>query len=75
MVDCDVEEPNDLLFFDNAIKIEEKKVSQLIPEINTERCTYCRRCVDYCEFNAISIVRQLQFAEVNAGLCHSCGGM
>jgi len=73
LVDCDVEEPNDLIFFDDAIKKSEEKIYQLIPSINTEACTFCRKCVDYCEFNAIVVIPQVKFAEVNHGLCHSCG--
>jgi len=73
LVDCDVEEPNDLIFFNKAEKVEEKEIFQLIPEINKEKCTFCRKCVEYCEFNAIVIIPPAKFAEVNAGLCHSCG--
>lgn len=73
LVDCDVEEPNDVLFFPEASTISEKQVFQFIPEINTEKCTFCRKCADWCEFNAISIIKNLQFARVNHDLCHSCG--
>ncbi|MDX8339836.1 ATP-binding protein [Draconibacterium sp. IB214405] len=73
LIDCDVEEPNDLLFFPHA-KIEtEKKVFTLVPELDNDKCTYCKKCVEWCEFNAISIVQRLKFAEVNYELCHSCG--
>ncbi len=73
LVDCDVEEPNDVLFFTQADKIKEKEIFQLIPEINNKACTYCRKCVEYCEFNAIVVIPSVKFAEVNASLCHSCG--
>ncbi|MEN8117978.1 MAG: ATP-binding protein [Bacteroidota bacterium] len=73
LVDCDVEEPNDALFFGEARKTGEKQTFQLIPEIDTDKCTYCRKCADWCEFNAITIVKNLEFAEVNNDLCHSCG--
>jgi MinD superfamily P-loop ATPase len=73
LVDCDVEEPNDALFFPEASIISEKEVFQLIPEIDTEKCTFCRKCADWCEFNAISIIKNMQFAKVNHDLCHSCG--
>ena len=73
LIDCDVEEPNDALFFPEAKLISEKKVFQLIPEIDIEKCTFCRKCADWCEFYAISIVKTLQFAKVNPDLCHSCG--
>ncbi len=73
LIDCDVEEPNDLLFFANAEKKEEKKVFSLVPGIDIEKCTFCRKCTEWCEFNAITIVKNHRFAEVNTDLCHSCG--
>ncbi len=73
LVDCDVEEPNDILFFPDAINRQVDDVYQRIPEIDTDKCTYCRKCVEYCEFNAIVVIPPVKFAEVNASLCHSCG--
>jgi len=73
LVDCDVEEPNDLIFFSKADKVKENEIFQMIPEIHKGKCTYCRKCVEYCEFNAIVIIPSAKFAEVNASLCHSCG--
>lgn len=73
LVDCDVEEPNDLLFLKDARLISRQNLHLLVPEINTEKCTFCKKCSDWCEFNAISIVKALSFAEVNKDLCHSCG--
>ena len=73
LVDCDVEEPNDIIFFPTAKKTVEKEVTQLIPVIDKDKCTYCRKCAEYCEFNAIVVIPPVNFAEVNAALCHSCG--
>ncbi len=73
LVDCDVEEPNAALFFPQAEKKEEKKVYQEIPVINGDKCTYCRKCTEYCEFNAILVMPPVKFAEINPSLCHSCG--
>lgn len=73
LIDCDVEEPNDLLFFNQAKKTDSKEVFTLVPEIDTNLCTFCKKCSDWCEFNAITIVKNLKFAEVNNDLCHSCG--
>lgn len=73
LVDCDVEEPNDLLFFKDAEKTDGQEILQLIPHIDTQKCTYCRKCVEYCEFNAIVVIPNIEFAEVNKSLCHSCG--
>lgn len=73
LVDCDVEEPNVLLFFPEAVKKQNENIHQLIPEIDNESCTYCRKCAEYCEFNAIVVIPPSRFAEVNSSLCHSCG--
>jgi MinD superfamily P-loop ATPase len=73
LVDCDVEEPNDLIFFPEAKKREQSQVTQEIPVIDPSRCTYCRKCTEYCEFNAILVIPPARFAEVNPSLCHSCG--
>lgn len=70
-VDCDVEEPNGRLFL-NPQEIQKKTVSTLLPSFDPEKCTGCRKCVDFCRFNALIYIKEkpLVFAEV----CHSCGG-
>ena len=73
LVDCDVEEPNAALFFPDTKQVESRPVLQEIPVIDTAKCTFCRNCVGYCEFNAIIVMPPVEFAEVNASLCHSCG--
>lgn len=73
LADCDVEEPNDLIFLSEAEKIRELEVFQSIPQINTKSCTFCQRCVEYCEFNAITMLPSMTYATVNNSLCHSCG--
>lgn len=73
LVDCDVEEPNDLLFFENAHLQNQTNAHLMVPEIDTEKCIFCKKCSDWCAFNAISVVKALSFAEVNKDLCHSCG--
>ncbi|RQD73116.1 MAG: (4Fe-4S)-binding protein, partial [Halanaerobium sp. MSAO_Bac5] len=73
LLDADVEEPNDYLFISPDIKNkEEESVRRLIPEIDAEKCTACRRCVDFCQYNALALILDnvLVFEEV----CHSCGG-
>ncbi|MBN1767082.1 MAG: ATP-binding protein [Prolixibacteraceae bacterium] len=73
LIDCDVEEPNDLLFFPEAQCSRQQTVHQMIPEIDTSKCTFCRKCAEYCEYNAITIIPKLKHAEVTSSLCHSCG--
>ena len=73
LVDCDVEEPNDALFFNEKKAVLQKDTFQLVPEIDPSKCTFCRKCAEWCEFNAITIVSKLKFTEINSDLCHSCG--
>lgn len=70
-LDCDVEEPNGHLFFQPEWT-SSKPVNVKIPIVNNDLCTGCRRCVDFCKFNALAFImdRVLVFREV----CHSCGG-
>jgi len=73
LVDCDVEEPNDVLFFPESQQLSQTTINQEIPYIDTSYCTFCRKCAEYCEFNAIVVIPSANFAEVNSSLCHSCG--
>lgn len=73
LIDCDVEEPNDGLFFPEKQQVGHAMISKKLPVIDKDKCTYCRRCAEYCEFNAIVILPTANFAEINADLCHSCG--
>jgi MinD superfamily P-loop ATPase len=73
LLDCDVEEPNDALFLSPLKTLNSRNIHQYIPEIDTSVCTFCKKCVEWCEFNAITIVANRQFAEVDTSLCHSCG--
>ena len=73
LVDCDVEEPNARLFFQNSRVLNRSTINQEIPHIDIPNCTFCRKCADFCEFNAIVVIPPAGFAEVNPSLCHSCG--
>ena len=70
LLDCDVEEPNAGLFLNPTIK-ERREVGQMIPDVDVNKCTYCGRCAEVCQYNAIAVVgeRVLVFPE----LCHGCG--
>ncbi|MGI6136825.1 MAG: 4Fe-4S binding protein [Christensenellales bacterium] len=70
-IDCDVEEPNGHLFFKPNI-LSEENVFVKIPKLDPSLCTGCRKCIDFCKFNALAYVnnKPLVFDEV----CHSCGG-
>ncbi len=68
--DCDVEEPNGHLFF-QPIDIERTPVNVKIPVINEEKCIGCKKCVDFCNFNALAFTSKVILFDV---ICHSCGG-
>jgi MinD superfamily P-loop ATPase len=70
-IDCDVEEPNGHLFFKPEI-IREEDITVKIPSVNESLCSGCRKCVDFCKFNALAFIKSKPylFEEV----CHSCGG-
>ncbi len=70
-VDCDVEEPNGHLFF-KPKDVHKEEVSVKIPKVNEDLCKGCRKCVDFCKFNALAYIKDklIVFEEV----CHSCGG-
>lgn len=70
-IDCDVEEPNGYLFF-KPDDVAEEEVSVDMPYVFQQACTGCRRCVDFCKFNALAYIinKLIIFEEV----CHSCGG-
>ena len=71
-VDMDVEEPNGYIFLKPEI-VESKEYSELIPEINEDKCVYCGKCADVCVYNAISIIKPIKKAIFFEQLCHSCG--
>lgn len=73
LVDCDVEEPNDAIFFPISSVSKSTTAKQLIPEIDNQACTYCKKCVEYCEFNAITIIPSAKFTKIDPDSCHSCG--
>lgn len=70
-IDCDVEEPNGHLFFKPKI-IQEEIITIKMPIIDEDKCNGCRKCVDFCQFNALAFIKNKPhlFEEV----CHSCGG-
>ncbi|MDY7039796.1 MAG: ATP-binding protein [Chloroflexota bacterium] len=69
-LDCDVEEPNAALFLKPTFE-QREEVGVLIPKVDFDKCTYCGRCAEVCQYHAIAVVGQrvLVFPE----LCHGCG--
>ena len=70
-VDCDVEEPNGRIFL-KPEGCHEIPVTVLLPEFDSQACSGCRACVDFCRFHALMYVREKPM--VFADVCHSCGG-
>ncbi len=70
-VDCDVEEPNGHLFLKPEIAAK-TPVTVMVPEMDMDKCIHCRKCVEFCKYNALALVKDkmMVFYEV----CHSCGG-
>lgn len=72
LVDCDAEEPNDMVFF-NGNMIKSTVVTQKVPVIDESKCTYCGKCHDYCNYNAIFMLPHVKIIKVIEELCHGCG--
>lgn len=71
-VDCDVEEPNGRIFLkSNKEDIKIKKIYKYLPSIIVDKCNGCRKCTEFCRFNALIYIRNK--LKVFEGLCHSCG--
>jgi MinD superfamily P-loop ATPase len=76
LIDCDVEEPNSHIFLNPEIE-KKQEVQVLVPEIDEEKCTYCGKCREVCEYNAFAVISPQQDRKgsilVFDNLCHSCG--
>ncbi len=69
--DCDVEEPDANVFIKaNLGKIDD--VYLMNPEFDLEKCRFCKKCSEFCRYNAIAVLPSdiLFFKE----LCSGCGG-
>ncbi len=71
LLDCDVEAPNCHIFLKPVVD-EEEAVSLDVPAVIEQKCTYCKKCKELCQFNAIAVFGKtiMVFKE----MCHSCGG-
>lgn len=70
-LDCDVEEPNGWIFLKPELE-KKQTISVPYPQVDQARCHGCKKCVEFCKFNALSYVGEklLVFPQ----MCHSCGG-
>ncbi len=72
LVDCDAESPNAVAFF-KTTKTGSTEVTMMVPVIDTNKCTYCGKCHEYCNYNAIFILPPVKIIKVIEDLCHGCG--
>jgi len=72
LVDCDAEEPNALVFI-NGDHQNTFNVTQKVPVIDESKCTFCGKCHEYCNYNAIFILPPAKIIKVIKDLCHGCG--
>ena len=72
LVDCDAEEPNDMLFY-NGILTKTKTVTQKVPVIDSSKCVLCGKCSEWCSYNAIFFLKESKIIRVLEDLCHGCG--
>ena len=72
LLDADVEEPDSYIFIKPDFSDEYEPVTREMPVIDEEKCNSCRKCVEFCEYNALAVMldKVLVFPEI----CHSCGG-
>jgi MinD superfamily P-loop ATPase len=68
-IDCDVEEPNGHLLLKPEF-ISEDTADKFLPLIDQDKCTFCGKCVEVCEFNAlINLKYEIVLFEE---MCHGC---
>jgi MinD superfamily P-loop ATPase len=72
LMDCDVEEPNAFLFLPSC-SMKQEIVTAPVPEIDKEKCNFCGKCEEICQFKAIAVLKETAVM-VFSELCHSCGG-
>ena len=58
LIDCDVEAPNAHLFMRPRI-VDRVGTGLPVPEVDEDRCTFCGRCAEVCQFNAIAVAEEV----------------
>ncbi len=72
LADCDAEAPDDRLFFETA-ELSGTDITHQVPVIDKDACTWCGRCSEWCNYNAIFYLPSQRRIEVLENLCHGCG--
>lgn len=75
-LDCDVEEPNAHLFLKPELQKKDKAYIP-VPEVDFEKCTFCGKCAEICEYHALAVLPPKENRKGNVlifpHLCHGCG--
>jgi len=71
VLDCDVEDP-DMAIFLHPELISVAPVNTQVPRVLAQKCTFCRACAEFCEYNAIAVLPELWL--LTPELCKDCGG-
>jgi len=73
LADCDVDAANLYLIFNPENKEEEVYIAGHKAMIDYSLCTNCRKCIDYCRFDAISLKdNKVVISEISCEGCFLC---
>jgi len=74
-IDTNVGEPNAHLFLEKDFKEtpQEEIINVRIPVFDTDNCTFCGKCVHFCEYDAILMVKESKHISLVENQCKSCG--
>ncbi len=70
LIDTDTEEPNSHLFL-NGDLVKEHTVCKNHPVVDYDKCVFCGKCGNHCNFNAIIPTKNKVL--IFEDLCHDCG--
>lgn len=73
LADCDVDAANLYLLFNPIHEEEVVYIGGQKAVIDYSRCTSCRSCIDYCRFDAISLINdKVSISEISCDGCFLC---
>jgi MinD superfamily P-loop ATPase len=73
LADCDVDAANLYLLFNPSHEEEEVYIAGHKAVIDYSRCTNCQACIDYCRFDAISLISdKVVISEISCDGCVLC---
>lgn len=73
LADCDVDAANMHLVMEPENYIEEKFIAGAKAQVNNDLCSLCGKCIDYCRFDAISLIdNKIIISETACDGCKLC---